>query len=67
MTQEKIETATTILGSFGLSIGAKIGIETALPMEHELLTTGIHLVGTIIGGVSIWLITDWIKRKRAKK
>ena len=66
MPYTKIETYTNLLSYLGFSVGTKVGIENLLPMENEIITTGIHIVGTVIGGVSIWLITDFIKRMRAK-
>ena len=67
MTQDKIDTTLSLLGALGFSVGTKVGVETVLPMEHELITTGIHMVGTVVGGVLLWLITDFIKRKRKRK
>ena len=67
MTQHKIDTLTNVLSAFGFSITTKVGLETFLPMENEIISTAIHVVGTVIGGVSIWLITDFIKRKLLRK
>ena len=64
--QTAIESTKSLLGSLGFSLTTKIGIEQFFPMEHEIYTTCIHYVGTVLGGVSIWLITDFIKRRREK-
>jgi len=63
MPHNKIEAIQTMLGALGLSITTKIGIETFLPMENELISTGIHVVGTVVGGVTTWVVIQIVKRK----